>query len=99
MHYSIERPNGSQIILTGAITYQTAMQVRADSMQLLGTHSVLQIVLQDIRVFDSALVALLLFWQRWCTQHNTTMMLQIQSRPVILLLKAYQVTDLFTYFD
>ena len=99
MRYSIERPTRSQIILTGEVTYQTVMQVRADSMQLLGAHSELQIVLQDITTFDSALVALLLFWQRWCTKHNINMMLRINSRPVVLLLNAYQVTDLFTYFD
>ena len=99
MHYSIERPTRSQIIITGAVTYQTVMQVRADSAQLLEADGELQIVLQDITTFDSALVALLLFWQRWCTKRNINMMLRIKSRPVMLLLQAYQVTDLFTYFD
>jgi ABC-type transporter Mla MlaB component len=87
------------MVLTGAVTYQTAMQIRADSMPLLGTQGALQIVIQDITTFDSAFVALLLFWQRWCTKRNMTMTLRIKSRPVILLLQAYQVTDLFTYSD
>ena len=99
MSHSLEQRGGSQVILSGTVTYATAMHVRAEGLRILAKQGEIQLIIQNDIVFDSALVAVLLCWQRWCTRHNRVFMLMVQSRSVRLLLQAYQVTDLFTYFD
>lgn len=99
MSYCIERRDALQVVLSGVVTYGNAMQIRADSVSVFNQHGDVQLVIQDISTFDSALVALLLFWQRWCTQHNKALLLSVQSQSVLLLLHSYQVTDLFTFLD
>ena len=59
----------------------------------------MKLTVRDVTSFDSSIVALLLSWQRFLIKSDINFLLAIDQHNIELLLKSYNVAELFAYFD
>ncbi|MEE3003361.1 MAG: hypothetical protein VX335_03320 [Pseudomonadota bacterium] len=73
--------------------------IEQEGKKLFLSCSNVRLTIGDVTNFDSSIVALLLSWQRLLIKGDINFLLAIEQHNIELLLKSYNVAELFTYFD
>lgn len=87
--------NESGYLLEGSLIYDTAVNFLADCIELETTAETVIINCEKLDRIDSAGVAILISWQRWCEEHNQKLQLKNLPKQAISLIKANKLERFF----
>ena len=98
-NYKIINTGEDSFTLSGEVNLSYVKHIEQEGKQLFSSCSNVKLTVRDVTSFDSSIVALLLSWQRFLIKSDINFLLAIDQHNIELLLKSYNVAELFAYFD
>lgn len=98
MNYDLVQNNAGHYTLSGVIAVDIAQALEQEGLRYLEQEKRCHFVLENLTYFDSALIAVLLAYQRFAVKHKKSFVLEIRSHKLVALMQVYNVYDLFTHF-
>ena len=99
MNCTFVEQSPSNFVLSGIIQHVDAPELARTGLQYFCHLDRIELSVTQIDVFDSALIAVLLAWNRYVLTHNKQLYLRVQSRAVVSLMQMYGVYSIFTHID
>lgn len=81
--------------ITGSVTFSSALALAADGRRKFKGLKTVEVDLAGVTKMDSAILAVLLSWRRFCKANDAEFCLSGCKDDIKVLLKSYHIADLF----
>ncbi len=99
MTYKLDKGQDNVFTLSGRIVFSTAMSIDKHGRKIFMSCDSVKVILDDVQSFDSSIIAVLLSWQRFLIRNNINFAISVTQSNILMLIKSYNIQNLFTYFD